>query len=91
VRSLETELEQVKKRILEVRRSKRQAATLDVKAAFMAENNRLERKKKELKMSLFDEKDAITERRDALVVLMRTQLSEKRTIQNLYTIRWSIQ
>ena len=91
VKSLETELEQVKKHILEVRRSERQAVTLVEKTACTTEINRLERKKKEFRMSIFDEEDAITERRDALVVSMRAQLSETRTTQKLFTLRWSIQ
>jgi len=91
IRSLETDLEMVKKRVMELRREERTAETLEQKTTTQSKIADLERQKRKLRMTIFDEEDAITERRDALIHKMESKLHQTTTTKHLFTIRWRIQ
>jgi hypothetical protein len=90
IKSLETELDLAKKRILELRREERGARNLGEKIHFQGELAALEKRKKRLRMSLFEEEDAINERRDQLIRHMEAQLRQETDAWELYTLRWSV-
>ncbi len=90
VLSAEKELDDLKRQIRENQRQCRRAPTLQEQHELQEVIGKLEKKKRNLRKKIFDVEDEIYEKRDRLIKALEKRLTQKTTINDLFTIRWNI-
>lgn len=84
------ELDDTKRQIRDLQRRSRQAPTIEEQRTLQEEIVVLERKKRKLRMKIFDVEDAIAEKRDHLVDMLEKRMQQKTIVTHLFTIRWNV-
>ncbi|MBI2193067.1 MAG: hypothetical protein HYU36_13900 [Planctomycetes bacterium] len=87
---LEREIKELDKLIREARRAAALAASLAEKLEAQKTIQSLESTRKERRKRLFDAQDDIDSRRDDLIAKVEAQLSQKRAVEPLFTVRWTM-
>ena len=88
--AVQKDLDDTKRQIRELQRRSRQAPTIEEQRSIQNEISRLERKKRDLRKSIFDIEDDIAAKRDRLVESLEKRMKQKTTVTPLFTIRWSV-
>ena len=86
----EKELDLTKQQIKALNREARLATTTDEQRQVQEKIQSLEKKKRRQRQDIFDREDEIAEKRDTLVDALEKQMSQKTTVEDLFTIRWSV-
>jgi hypothetical protein len=89
-KSVEQELDNIKKQIQEKQRLARQCPTLKEQKGIQDEIVKLEKKKRQMREKLFDTEDQIAEKRDKLIDALARRLKQKTTVKKLFTIEWKV-
>lgn len=87
---LERELKEIDRQIKEARRTASAAATLEAKVAGQKDVRALESRRNERRRSLFDEQDRIDCERERLITQIEDKMTQRSTVEPLFTIRWSV-
>lgn len=87
---LEQSIKETDKEIKEVRRNAKIAPTLEEKLAWQKQQRDLERARNKQRKELFDRQDEVDERREALIEQLEGKLNQTVQIEDLFTIRWSL-
>ncbi|HCM15580.1 MAG TPA: ATP-dependent helicase [Candidatus Cloacimonas sp.] len=90
VKSVERELDDIKRQIREKQRLSRQSPTLKEQHDFQEDIAKLEKKKRKLREKIFDTEDQIAEKRDKLIDALSNRLKQKTKTTTLFTIRWKV-
>ncbi len=88
--SLEVELKNIEKEISTRRIEQIKLTDLAEKVIFQRETAHLEKKRNKLKRKLYDEQDAIQERKDALIDNVAQKLSQDTKTKELFIINWKL-
>ncbi|CAM5196270.1 hypothetical protein [Alishewanella longhuensis] len=88
---LESSIKELDKQIKEVRRDAKIAVTLEEKLALQKQQKNLESQRNKSRRELFDKQDEVDERREALINSLEGKLNKKITVENLFTVQWSVQ
>lgn len=89
--NLERELKSIELEIREAKKAKRIADDLQSKVAAQKRVNELEQQRNLKKRTLFDAQDQIELRKDSLIAEVEAKLQQNTTLQNVFTIRWSLE
>lgn len=87
---LEESIKELDKQIKQVRRDAKIAPTLEEKLALQKEQKRLESLRNKNRRELFDKQDEVDERREALIESLEGKLNKKTTVEDLFTVQWSV-
>ena len=87
---LEREIKELDRQIKEARRSAMTALTLDEKLENQKQVKALEGQRNQRRRSLFEAQDDVDDRRDQLIAHIEGQLTQKKTENELFVIRWSL-
>jgi adenine-specific DNA-methyltransferase len=87
---LEREIKELDRQIKEVRRATTAAQTLEEKLAGQKRIKALESQRNEKRRSLFDAQDKVDKEREELITSLEGKLSQRVTIDELFTIRWKL-
>ena len=87
---LEREIKELDKQIREARTAAALAASLNDKLEAQKLIRTLETTRKERRKRLFEAQDEIDSRRDELIARIEVQLSQRKTVTTLFTIRWTL-
>lgn len=90
VKSVELELDNIKRNIREKQRLARQSATLQEQHDIQAEIAKLEKQKRTLRSKIFATEDEIEKKRDKLIEALSQRLKQKTQVQELFTIHWKV-
>jgi paraquat-inducible protein B len=90
VKSVEQELDSVKRQILEKQRLSRHSTTLKEQRDLQEEIAKLDKKKRKMREKLFSTEDKISEKRDKLIDALSQRLKQKTKVTNLFTISWKV-
>jgi len=88
--SLEVELKTLEKEIKTRKTEQRKLTDLAEKIAFQRKTANLEKKRNKLRRKLYDEQDAIEEKKETLIDKVAQKLNKETSIQELFTIQWKI-
>jgi len=88
--SLEVELKSMEKEIKTRKTEQRKLTDLAEKVAFQRETASLEKKRNRLRRKLYDEQDAIEDKKEILIDRVAEKLKQEITIQELFSIQWKI-
>ncbi len=88
--SLEVELKSMEKEIKTRKTEQRKLTDLAEKVAFQRETANLEKKRNRLRRKLYDEQDAIEEKKEILIDKVAQKLKQEIGTQILFTIKWKI-
>lgn len=88
--SLEVELKTLEKEIKTRKTEQRKLTNLAEKVAFQRTTASLEKKRNRLRRKLYDEQDAIEEKKEILIDKVAQKLKQNITIKELFTIEWKI-
>ncbi len=88
--SLEVELKNLEKEIKTRKTEQRKLTQLEEKVAFQRITADLEKKRNRLRRKLYDEQDAIEEKKELLIDKVVQKLKQETTIEKLFTIQWKI-
>ncbi len=86
----EKELKDTKAQIKALNRQARLATTVSEQREFQDKIKQLEKKKRRQRQQIFDVEDEIEAKRDALIEALEKRMSQKTSIEPLFTIRWSV-
>lgn len=81
---------EVSEKIKMVKREKNQASHLEALADLENQLRHLEKKRRQLRQSIFDVEDEISEKRDELFNNIKEQLKQQCKVEHLFAIRWQI-
>lgn len=81
---------EVSEKIKMVKREKNQAPHLEALADLENQLRHLEKKRRQLRQSIFDVEDEISEKRDELFNNIKEQLKQQCKVEHLFAIRWQI-
>lgn len=84
------ELDDIKRKIRDLKRQSRQAATVEAQHQLQTEIAGLERKKRQQRQRIFDIDDEIADKRDQLVEALEKRMERKATSTPLFTVRWRV-
>lgn len=87
---LEELIKELDKQIKQVRRDAKIAPTLEEKLFLQKEQKRLESLRNRNRRELFDKQDEVDERREALIDSLEGKLNKKMTVEDLFTVQWSL-
>ena len=87
---LEKSLRELDKKISEVRTLSRKPAKLEDRIAVQEKLKKLEHKRNQLRMQIYDEQDQIDKQREELINNSRKKLSHKIQDTHLFTIKWKV-
>jgi len=90
VKSVEQELDSVKRQIMEKQRLSRHSTTLKEQRDLQEEIAKLDKKKRKMREKLFDTEDQISEKRDKLIEALSQRLKQKTRVTNMFTISWKV-
>lgn len=90
VKSVEQELDSVKRQIMEKQRLSRHSTTLKEQRDLQEEIAKLDKKKRKMREKLFDTEDQISEKRDKLIEALSQRLKQKTRVINMFTISWKV-
>lgn len=90
VKSVEQELDKVKKQILEKQRLSRHSTTLKEQRDLQEEIAKLDKKKRRMREKIFATEDQIAEKRDKLIEALSQRLKQKTKVSTLFTIHWKV-
>lgn len=76
--------------IRRVRREAKIAPTLDEKLVLQKEQRTLEKERTKQRRALYDEQDAVDERREAMIEQLEDQLGQETEVKELFKIQWSV-
>ena len=88
--SLEVELKNLEKEINTRKTEQRKLTDLAEKVAFQRETANLEKKRNKLRRKLYDEQDAIEEKKETLIDTVAQKLKQEMTTNELFIIQWKI-
>lgn len=88
--SLEVELKTLEKEIKARKTEQRKLTDLAEKVAYQRTTAKSERKRNQLRRKLYDEQDAIEEKKETLIDKVAKKLNKKTTTEELFTIQWKI-
>ena len=88
--SLEVELQNLDKEIKSRKTEQKKITDIKEKLTFQKETANLEKKRNKLRKRLFDEQDAIEEKKDVLIEQVAQRLEQKIESKRLFTIQWKI-
>jgi ERCC4-related helicase len=88
--SLEVELKNLEKEINTRKTEQRKLTDLTEKVAFQRETANLEKKRNKLRRKLYDEQDAIEEKKETLIDKVAKKLKQEIRTQELFIIEWQI-
>lgn len=86
----EKELADTKAQIKALNRQARLAVTMDEQKQIQDNIASLEKKKRRQRQQIFEVEDEIERKRDALIAALEKRLTQKTTIEPLFTIGWSV-
>ena len=87
---LEREIKEIDKQIREARKMAALAQSLQDKLAEQKLIKALEKTRNTKRRELFDAQDAIDAQREELIVNIEKQLKQRRSVQTLFCIRWTL-
>lgn len=90
VKSVELELDNIKRNIREKQRLARQSTTLQEQHDIQAEIAKLEKQKRSLRSKIFATEDEIEKKRDKLIEALSQRLKQKTQVEELFTIHWKV-
>lgn len=90
IKAAQEAIDEVSDKIKQVRREKNQASNLDQLADFEKQLQNLEKKRRQLRSSIFDAEDEINEKRDELFNSIKEQLKQQSKVKHLFAVRWEI-
>ncbi|MDD2229740.1 MAG: SNF2-related protein [Candidatus Cloacimonetes bacterium] len=90
IKSVEQELDNIKRQIQEKQRSCRQSTTMQEQKDLQEEIVKLEKKKRKMREKIFDTEDQIAEKRDKLINALSHRLKLKTKVNTLFTIHWKV-
>jgi hypothetical protein len=88
--SLEVELKNIEKDIKTRKTDQRKLTDLTEKVAFQRETADLEKKRNKLRRKLYDEQDAIEEKKETLIDKVSQKLKQETNTNELFIIQWKI-
>lgn len=88
--ALEQAIRDLDVEIRRVRREAKIAPTLDEKLALQKQQRALEKERTKQRRALYDEQDAVDERREAMIEKLEDQLGQDTEVKDLFRIRWSV-
>lgn len=88
--SLEVELKTLEKEIRTRKTEQRKLTDLAEKVSFQRGTASLEKKRNRLRRKLYDEQDAIEEKKETLIDKVAQKLQQEITSEKLFTIQWKI-
>jgi predicted nucleic acid-binding Zn-ribbon protein len=86
----EKELADTKAQIKALNRQARLAVTMDEQKQIQDNIATLEKKKRRQRQQIFEVEDEIERKRDALIAALEKRLTQKTSIEPLFTIGWSV-
>ena len=87
---LEREIKDLDRQIKEARRLATAALTLEEKLAGQKQVRVLESERNQRRRSLFEAQDAVDQRREELIAQIEEKLTQRCTVEPVFTIRWRI-
>lgn len=87
---LEREMKELDRQIKEARRSMREAVALEDKVAFQKQMKQLEVQRNLKRKNLYEAQDKLEQQRDALITSIEGKLTQKVSLETLFTVRWSV-
>lgn len=87
---LEASIKELDKEIKQVRREAKIAPTLEEKLNLQKQQKNLESLRNKNRRELFDKQDEVDERREKLIESLEGKLNKKTTVENLFTVQWSV-
>ena len=88
--AVEKELKDTKERIKALNRQARLATTPEEQHAIQERIRELEKKKRRQRQRIFDVEDEIMAKRDALIAAIERRMTQRSSVTELFTIRWSV-
>jgi adenine-specific DNA-methyltransferase len=88
---LEREIKEFDRQIREARRAATAALTLEAKLAGQKQIKAIEAMRNQKRRSLFEAQDKIDQQREDLISKIEGKLTQHSGLQELFTIRWSLQ
>ena len=88
--AVEKELKDVKDDIRFNNRQARLATTVEDQLKYQEKIRELETKKRRLRQRIFDVEDEIIAKRDSLISALERRMSQRTSVEILFTIRWSV-
>jgi hypothetical protein len=89
--SLERQIKEMDRQIRETRRAAVAAISLEEKLAGQKQIKALEAQRNQMRRSLFDAQDNVDKQREALIAQIEAKLTQKCSLDRVFTIRWRIQ
>lgn len=90
VKSVERELDDIKRQIKEKQRLCRQSPTLKEQHEIQGVIVKMEKKKRQLRAKIFETEDEIAAKRDKLIETLSQRLEQKTKTTNLFIISWKV-
>ena len=90
IKAAQEAIVEVGDKIKQVKREKNQAANLEQLADFETQLKDLERKRRQLRSSIFDVEEEIEAERDKLFDRIRDKLKQQSKVEHLFAVRWNI-
>lgn len=87
---LEREIKEIDRQIKEARRAAISALTLEEKLAGQKQIKSLEAQRSQRRRSLFDAQDQVDKQREDLIATIEGKLTQTKSLNRLFTIRWRI-
>lgn len=88
--SLEIELKYIERDIKARKTDLRKLTDLAEKVSYQRETAEMEKKRNKLRRKLYDEQDAIEEKKEVLIDKVAQKLEQNKSIQELFKIQWKI-
>jgi SNF2 family DNA or RNA helicase len=86
----EKELKDTKLQINALNRQSRMSATVEEQHEFQEKIRDLEKKKRRQRQQIFDLEDEIAQKRDDLIAALERRMTQKKSIEPLFTIFWKV-
>ncbi len=86
----EKELKDTKQQINALNRQSRLATTMEEQHAYQEKIRELEKKKRRQRQQIFDLEDEIAQKRDDLIAALERRMTQKTTLEPLFTIAWKV-
>jgi hypothetical protein len=87
---LEREIKDLDRQLKEARRATTTALTLEEKLAGQKQIKALDSQRNDKRRSLFEAQDKVDQDREELIARIEGKLTQKSSLQQAFTIRWSL-